>query len=73
MLAAGYPGGTESLWDVHYRTQWDAFQRIVREELDPRYDGATEAGTPFCPEGTGHGCDTDYDYLGCAPQEVRYE
>ncbi|MGW4891603.1 tannase/feruloyl esterase family alpha/beta hydrolase [Kitasatospora sp. NPDC004240] len=62
MHAAGYPEGSEPLWDVHYRTQWDALQRVVREELDPEYDGATQAGTPFCREGTGAGCDTDYDY-----------
>lgn len=62
MLAAGYPAGTEPLWDLHHRTTWDALQRIVREELDPGYDGATQGGTPFCAEGTGVGCDTDYDY-----------
>ncbi len=62
MLAAGYPAGSEPLWAVHYRTQWDLLQRVLREELDPGYDGATQAGTPFCPAGTGAGCDTDYDY-----------
>ncbi|AUY48071.1 tannase/feruloyl esterase family alpha/beta hydrolase [Streptomyces sp. CB01881] len=62
MYAAGYPAGSEKLWPVHYQTQWDSLQRVIREELDPEYDGATEAGTPFCPEGTGAGCDTDYDY-----------
>jgi hypothetical protein len=62
MLAAGYPAGSEPLWAWHYQNQWDPFQRFVREELDPDYDGATLAGTPFCPEGTGAGCDTDYDY-----------
>ncbi|MEN3360574.1 MAG: hypothetical protein V7637_4556 [Mycobacteriales bacterium] len=62
MLAAGYPAGSEPLWAAHYRTQWDLLQRVLREELDPDYDGATQAGTPFCPEGTGAGCDTDYDY-----------
>ncbi|TDD72817.1 tannase/feruloyl esterase family alpha/beta hydrolase [Actinomadura rubrisoli] len=70
MLAAGYPAGSEPLWGVHYKNQWDFLQRIVREELDPSYDGATVAGTPFCPEGTGAGCDTDYDY-GSRPREVR--
>ncbi|GGO41204.1 tannase/feruloyl esterase family alpha/beta hydrolase [Streptomyces lasiicapitis] len=62
MVAAGYPAESEPLWESHYRTQWDSFQRLIREELDPGYDGATEAGTPFCREGTGKGCDTDYDY-----------
>jgi hypothetical protein len=28
----------------------------------PGYDRATEGGTPFCSEGTGPGCDTDYGY-----------
>lgn len=70
MLAAGYPAGSEPLWAFHYTNQWDFFQRIFREELDPSYDGATEAGTPFCPEGTGAGCDTDYDY-GSRPRNVR--
>ncbi|MFD0685728.1 tannase/feruloyl esterase family alpha/beta hydrolase [Actinomadura fibrosa] len=70
MLKAGYPAGSEPLWGVHYKSQWDFFQRVVREELDPTYDGAAQAGTPFCPEGTGEGCDTDYDY-GSRPREVR--
>ncbi|MFI1372097.1 tannase/feruloyl esterase family alpha/beta hydrolase [Streptomyces longwoodensis] len=62
MLAAGYPAGSEALWDFHYRTQWDFLQRVIREEVDPGYDGAAQAGTPFCPAGTGAGCDTDYDF-----------
>jgi hypothetical protein len=62
MVAAGYPADSAPLWAWHYRNQWDFFQRIMREEVDPDYDGATEAGTPFCAEGTGAGCDTDYDY-----------
>lgn len=62
LRAAGYPPESEPLWETHYRTQWDTFQRLIREEVDPGYDGATEAGTPFCREGTGKGCDTDYDY-----------
>jgi len=62
MLAAGYPAGSEALWPWHYQNQWDVLQRLLREELDPGYDGAVEAGTPFCPERTGAGCDTDYDY-----------
>ncbi|MEU1407530.1 tannase/feruloyl esterase family alpha/beta hydrolase [Streptomyces sp. NPDC005728] len=61
MYAEGYPKGSEDLWAAHY-PQWDSLQRIIREELDPDYDGAIQAGTPFCPEGTGAGCDTDYDY-----------
>lgn len=69
-LAAGYPVGSEPLWGFHYKNQWDFFQRVVREELDPGYDGATEGGTPFCPEGTGVGCDTDYDY-GSRPRAVH--
>ncbi|WP_157431000.1 tannase/feruloyl esterase family alpha/beta hydrolase [Actinomadura macra] len=70
MLAAGYPAGSEPLWGPHYKTLWDFLQRITREELDPSYDGATEGGTPFCPEGTGAGCDTDYDY-GSRPRSVH--
>jgi hypothetical protein len=70
MAAAGYPAESEPLWAFHHRNQWDILQRILREEIDPGYDGATEAGTPFCPEGTGPGCDTDYDYAD-RPREVR--
>ncbi|MGW4028748.1 tannase/feruloyl esterase family alpha/beta hydrolase [Streptomyces sp. NPDC004838] len=62
MYAEGYPKGTEPLWKAHYLNQWDLLQRVIREEFDPGYDGATQAGTPFCAEGTGVGCDTDYDY-----------
>ncbi|MFC7618099.1 tannase/feruloyl esterase family alpha/beta hydrolase [Actinokineospora soli] len=57
----GFPPGTEFLWDYHYRVYWDLTQRIYREEFDPSYDGALEAGIPFCATGTPH-CDADYDY-----------
>ena len=62
MLRAGFAPGSEPTWDFHYRVYWDLTQRIYREEFDPDYDGALEAGTPFCPAGGGPGCDTDYDY-----------
>lgn len=71
MIAAGYPAGSEPLWQWHYLNQWDFLQRIVREEVDPDYDGATQAGTPFCPEGTAAGCDTDYDYASRPPRVHR--
>ncbi|MFE7129261.1 tannase/feruloyl esterase family alpha/beta hydrolase [Streptomyces sp. NPDC057638] len=70
MYAAGYPKGSEALWKAHYLNLWDALQRTVREEFDPEYDGAVQGGTPFCPEGTGAGCDTDYDY-GSRPDSVH--
>ncbi|MEU7044844.1 hypothetical protein AB0A77_27820 [Streptomyces varsoviensis] len=40
MYAAGYSRGSEPPWDVHYRTRWDALQRLIREEVDPEYDAA---------------------------------
>ncbi|GLW06979.1 hypothetical protein Misp01_21090 [Microtetraspora sp. NBRC 13810] len=61
MVAAGFPADSEFLWDYHYKTYWDLTQRIYREEVDPAFDGATEAGTPFCAPGTP-ACDADYDY-----------
>ncbi|CAL9585110.1 tannase/feruloyl esterase family alpha/beta hydrolase [Streptomyces sp. enrichment culture] len=67
--AAGFPAGSEFLWPYHYQVYWDLTQRLYREELDPGYDGPTEAGTPFCATGTP-GCDTDYDYA-TRPEEVR--
>ncbi|RKS70865.1 tannase/feruloyl esterase [Actinomadura pelletieri DSM 43383] len=70
MLAAGYPAGSEPLWEYHHKNLWDFLQRIVREELDPSYDGPGEAGTPFCQEGSGAGCDTDYRYES-RPREVH--
>ncbi|NEE24709.1 tannase/feruloyl esterase family alpha/beta hydrolase, partial [Streptomyces sp. SID7982] len=48
---------------------WDLTQRIYREELDPGFDGATEAGKPFCAPGTP-ACDADYAYAE-RPDEVR--
>jgi hypothetical protein len=69
MIAAGFVPGSEFLWDFHYRTYWDLTQRIYREEFDPGYDGATQAGTPFCASGTP-GCDADYDYAS-RPASVR--
>ncbi|MGY0488640.1 3-hydroxybutyrate oligomer hydrolase family protein [Streptomyces sp. WG-D5] len=58
---AGFPAGSEFLWPYHHKVYWDLTQRIYREELDPDYDGATEAGTPYCTPGTD-ACDADYDY-----------
>ncbi len=69
MLDAGFERGSEFLWDYHYAYYWDLTQRIYREELDPSYDGALEAGIPFCASGTP-GCDADYDYFA-RPQAVR--
>lgn len=61
MTEAGFPAGSEFLWPFHHQYYWDLTQRIYREELDPDYDGAQEAGTPFCTPGTP-ACDSDYDY-----------
>jgi hypothetical protein len=61
MVAAGFPAGTEFLWDYHYRYYWDLTQRIYREEFDPGFDGSLEAGVPFCSPGTPS-CDADYSY-----------
>lgn len=69
MTAAGYPAGSEFLWPYHHQYYWDLTQRIYREEIDPDFDDAAEAGTPFCPPGTP-ACDADYDYAG-RPAEVR--
>ncbi|MFE0640964.1 tannase/feruloyl esterase family alpha/beta hydrolase [Streptomyces sp. NPDC058877] len=69
MHAAGFPAETEFLWPYHHKVYWDLTQRIYREELDPDFDGATEAGTPYCATGTP-ACDTDYDYA-TRPEEVR--
>ncbi|MFC4493715.1 tannase/feruloyl esterase family alpha/beta hydrolase [Streptomyces ovatisporus] len=64
MHAAGFPRGTEFLWPYFHENYWDLTQRIYREEIDPGFDGGTEAGTPFCTPGTPGGppCDADYDY-----------
>ncbi len=71
MIEAGFPKGSEFLWDYHYAYYWDLTQRIYREELDPGYDGALDAGVPFCPAGAGTpGCDADYVYAD-RPQAVR--
>ncbi|MBC7272175.1 MAG: tannase/feruloyl esterase family alpha/beta hydrolase [Streptomyces sp.] len=64
--AAGFPPGSEFLWPFHHQVYWDLTQRIYREELDPGYDGTTEAGTPYCASGTP-GCDADYAY-GTRPE-----
>jgi hypothetical protein len=61
LLAAGLAPGSEFLWPYHEQVYWDLTQRIYREEFDPSYDGATEAGTPYCASGTP-ACDADYDY-----------
>ena len=61
MIRAGFAPGSEFLWDDHYAEYWDLTQRTYREEFDPDYDGALEAGIPFCQSGTPS-CDADYDY-----------
>jgi hypothetical protein len=61
LLDAGLAPGSEFLWPYHDKVYWDLTQRIYREDFDPSYDGATEAGTPFCTSGS-LGCDADYDY-----------
>jgi|tagenome__1003787_1003787.scaffolds.fasta_scaffold20944051_2 hypothetical protein len=61
LLAAGLAPGSEPLWAIHNTVYWDLTQRIYREEIDPGFDGATEAGTPYCASGTP-ACDADYDY-----------
>ena len=64
MFAAGFEPGSELLWDLHYNVYWDLTQRIYREELDPSYDGALQAGiTPTCPLGT----------VGCATADIAYD
>jgi hypothetical protein len=61
MVKAGFARGSEFLWAYHYAYYWDLTQRIYREEFDPGYDGAADAGVPFCASGSP-GCDADYEY-----------
>ena len=72
MHRAGYPKGSEFLWDEHYVTYWDLTQRIYREEFDPGYDGSTKAGIPFCQEDGDPKtrCDAEYRY-GKRPERVK--
>ncbi|WP_033308781.1 tannase/feruloyl esterase family alpha/beta hydrolase [Streptomyces iakyrus] len=67
--ATGFPAGSEFLWPYHHQVYWDLTQRIYRGELDPGFDGPTEAGTPFCAPGTP-ACDADYDFAS-RPDGVR--
>ncbi|MBL0423031.1 tannase/feruloyl esterase family alpha/beta hydrolase [Ramlibacter sp. AW1] len=69
ILSAGFAPGSEFLWDHHYGVYWDLTQRTYREEIDPAYDGALNAGIPFCASGVPS-CDADYDYAS-RPPEVR--
>ncbi|OQD55193.1 3-hexulose-6-phosphate isomerase [Streptomyces phaeoluteigriseus] len=66
---AGFPAGSEFLWPFHHQVYWDLTQRIYREEFDPAFDGAVEAGTPYCAPGSVPGCDAGYDYPA-RPAEV---
>lgn len=68
LVDAGFPSGSEPTWEFSHRFFWDGIQRILREELDPTYDGDTLAGHPFCAPGT-FDCDADYD-LDLRPSEV---
>ena len=66
LVAAGFAPGSEFLWEFHYRVYWDFTQRVYREEFDPGFDGALDAGIPFCAAGTPN-CDADYDYATRPP------
>ena len=44
MIEAGFEPGSEFTWDFHYAHYWDVTQRLYREEFDPTWDGALEAG-----------------------------
>jgi len=72
MRKAGYPKGSEFLWEEHYVTYWDLTQRIYREEFDPRYDGERKAGYPFCQEEVTPPpkCDANYQYKK-RPEQVK--
>ncbi|WP_433408178.1 3-hydroxybutyrate oligomer hydrolase family protein [Saccharomonospora azurea] len=61
MVEAGFPEGSEFLWQSHYEIYWDLTQRIYREEIDPEFDGDLRAGHPYCAPGAPQ-CDADYDY-----------
>ena len=69
ILAQGFPAGSEPTWAYSLRNFWDPIQRILREELDPSYDGDLEAGHPLCALGSPE-CDADYD-LETRPAEVK--
>lgn len=69
IIRAGFEPGSEFLWPEHYRTYWDLTQRVYREEFDPGYDGALEAGIPFCQQGTPN-CDANYHYRE-RPERVK--
>jgi hypothetical protein len=69
MIDAGFVAGSEFLWPFHHSVYWDLTQRIYREEFDPTWDGALDAGIPFCASGTAS-CDADYDYAS-RPQAVK--
>ncbi len=72
MRRAGYPKGSEFLWEEHYVTYWDLTQRIYREEFDPMYDGEQKAGYPFCQEEATPPpkCDANYQYKK-RPERVK--
>jgi predicted esterase len=69
MIDAGFEEGSEFLWPFHHTYYWDLTQRIYREEFDPTYDGALDAGVPYCASGTPS-CDADYDYAS-RPRAVK--
>lgn len=69
IIAAGMPRGSEFIWEDHYAVYWDLTQRTYREEFDPMFDGALEAGLPFCQSGVPM-CDADYNYAA-RPQAVK--
>lgn len=61
MIDAGFPAGSEYLWDFYYTHLWDYTQRLLRKEVDPSWDGGPQAGHPFCQSGTPD-CDADYQF-----------
>ncbi len=53
LLDAGFPSGSEPIWEYSYRAFCDNFQRILREELDPAYYGDLLPVTPSASPSSG--------------------
>jgi hypothetical protein len=72
IVDAGFAPDSAFLWGFHYAFYWDVTLRSYREEFDPDFDGALEAGvTPTCSITTvGCAADVDYDYFS-RPASVR--
>ena len=64
MLHAGFPAGSEYLWNFYYTNYWDYTQRTLPKEVDPSWDGGPQAGNRSASPGSRTATPTTSSHSG---------